>query len=111
MRVLLAAGAAAKTVEEFESEGFKVSVLGGAVHSVVAALDPGGRIGRHRAVVDQVLVVVAGAARVAGEDQEWVEVGPGQMAIWRAGESHETRSDLGVVAIILEAGGLADAFA
>ena len=111
MRVLRAADAAAKKVADFGSEGFTVSVLGRAVHSVLAQLAPDGRIGRHPADVDQVFVVVAGGATVSGADQERVQVGPGQVVIWRAGESHETRSDVGVLAIILEADGLADAFA
>ncbi len=110
MRVLLAEGAAAKVVADFGSEGFTVSILGRALHSVLAQLGPGGRIGRHPADVDQAFIVIAGAAIVSGEDHERLEVGPGQVVIWGAGESHETRSDEGVVAIILEAEGLADAF-
>jgi len=74
---------------------------------VIARLEAGGCIGRHPAVVGQLLVLLSGAATVTGDDGQPVEIVPGQAALWAAGESHETRSRTGMVAAIVEADGLA----
>ncbi len=58
-------------------------------------LDHRGVIGRHDAVVAQLLVVVAGGVEVA--------IGPGCAALWAAGESHQTRSRGGLTAVVIEA--------
>jgi quercetin dioxygenase-like cupin family protein len=110
MRVLGAEDLTIRNVDQFGSAGFAVSVLG-RTHSVVAHLEPGGRIGRHPAPVDQALVVLSGVVTVCGEDGEAVEIAAGRMAVWAAGESHETGTANGAIAVILEADGLAASLA
>ncbi|MFI7546858.1 cupin domain-containing protein [Actinoplanes sp. NPDC049599] len=73
---------------------------GGAV--TVLHVDAGGEIGRHPAPVDQLLVVVAGQARVQGGDGTWAGIGAGQAVVWRAGEEHTTRTDAGLTALVVE---------
>ncbi|GAA4212952.1 hypothetical protein [Actinocatenispora rupis] len=68
------------------------------------AVAPGGVIGTHPAVSHQVLLIVAGAGWVAGEDGAPVPVTAGQAAYWAPGERHTTGSDTGLTAIALEGG-------
>jgi mannose-6-phosphate isomerase-like protein (cupin superfamily) len=109
VRVIDAASLPGRIVNDFGSHGFSVVPVGASVHGVMARLERDGRIGRHLAVEDQVLVVLTGHATVSGDNRESVEVGPGQLVVWRAGEEHETRTSGGLTALILEADGLADA--
>jgi quercetin dioxygenase-like cupin family protein len=97
-----------RPVPDFGSRDFAIAPIAGAAHSSLVTLGPQGRIGRHPAAVDQLFFVLSGDAVVSGDDGEPVTVRPGQVASWRAGETHETRSDAGLVALVLEADGLSD---
>ena len=74
---------------------------------------PRGVIGRHPAAGRQLLAVVSGDATVSGHDGVAVEIGPGQAAVWEPNEPHETRSEHGLTALVVEGdldiGGLAGA--
>jgi quercetin dioxygenase-like cupin family protein len=95
---------AMRAVTEYGSEGFTVAPISRADGAFVACLrlEPGGRIGRHLAVNSQLLLLVEGDATVSGEDGVEVALVPGQAALWRRGESHETRSDAGMLAFVTE---------
>jgi quercetin dioxygenase-like cupin family protein len=69
-------------------------------------LAPGGRIARHPASVPQILAVIAGAGWVSGDDGHEHPIETGHAAFWEAGESHETRTDEGLTAIVIEGDGL-----
>lgn len=90
MRVVGLTEQADQAVEAFDSTGFTVAHVSGSANVTCAHLDAGGRIGRHDAPVDQLLVVVVGGCTVSGPDGAMREVGPGQGALWSAGEPHET---------------------
>ena len=98
---------AARNISSFGSSGFGVVPVAADAHVVVAKLAPGGIIARHPAVVDQVLVVLSGEAGVSGEDAVKQVLRPGSAALWVAGESHETSSEVGMTALIVENDGLA----
>jgi len=66
-------------------------------------LAAGGVIGSHPATVPQLLLVVAGAGWVRAGGAERVPIAAGQAAFWTAGEHHETTTDTGLTAIVLEA--------
>jgi quercetin dioxygenase-like cupin family protein len=103
MRILDLRRAGARPINSFDSRDFDlVPLLRGEAHVAVARLGPGGRIGRHPAVVAQVLVVVEGTARVSGADGAPMDLGPGLAALWEAGEEHETRTEHGLLAVIVE---------
>lgn len=110
MRVFPVGELTAREVTSFGSSGFGVVPVAAAAHVVVARLAPGGRIGRHPAVVDQCLVVLSGEAEVSGEDGVVHVLHPGAAALWTAGESHETFSKPGLSAVIIESAGFAAAF-
>jgi quercetin dioxygenase-like cupin family protein len=91
-------------VADFSSVGFAVSDLGRIRDSRLSCLrlDAGGRIGRHPAVGRQLLLLIDGDASVSGTDGVAVVLRPGQAVIWSPGEQHETRSDTGMLALVLE---------
>lgn len=65
-----------------------------------------GVVGYHPAVVDQLFVVVSGEGWVRGEGDERVPIVAGQAAFWMAGEGHESGSEAGMVALVIEGEGL-----
>ncbi len=79
---------------------------GSAVQAAVFRLGAGGRVARHPAVVPQILAVLEGEGTVAGADGHFVAVTAGEAVFWAAGEEHETRSERGMTALVLEAEGL-----
>lgn len=66
-------------------------------------LDPSGVVGKHRAAVPQLFVVVEGSGRVRVKDQE-APVEAGQAVLWEAGGEHESRAGPeGMTVVVLEA--------
>jgi len=76
---------------------------GMSVQAACFRLTPGGRIVRHPATVPQILAVVAGSGWVSGADGREERIEAGRAAFWEAGEGHETRTDDGLEAIVIEA--------
>src|SRR5579884_1419327 len=66
-------------------------------------LGPGGVLGYHRATTHQLLLVVAGEGRVRAGDEPPRPIVAGQAAYWQPGEEHETTTDSGLTALVLEA--------
>jgi quercetin dioxygenase-like cupin family protein len=80
--------------------GFQVAIF---------RIGPGGRIARHPATVPQLLAVLDGTGRVSGGDGVEIAIGPGDAVAWQAGEEHETVSEAGMTALIVEGDGLVPA--
>lgn len=110
VRVISTGELTARNITSFGSEGFGVVPIAAEAHVVLARLAPGAVIGRHQAVVDQCLIVLGGEAEVSGADGVVHVLHQGSAALWRADESHETRSRTGLTAIVVESAGLAAAF-
>jgi GrpB-like predicted nucleotidyltransferase (UPF0157 family)/quercetin dioxygenase-like cupin family protein len=74
------------------------------VRVAVLHLPPGGRVGRHPAVVRQLFAVVAGSGWVSGGDGERRALGTGYGAVWEPGEAHdaEADADTGLTAVCVE---------
>jgi quercetin dioxygenase-like cupin family protein len=68
-------------------------------------LEAGGLIGRHAAIMPQLFCVVAGGGWVSGEDGARVPIRPGEAAWWDRDELHESGTDTGMTAIVLESDG------
>jgi quercetin dioxygenase-like cupin family protein len=62
----------------------------------------GGFIPRHPATGPQLFAVVEGTGWVSGDDGKRVPVKPGIAAFWELGESHESGTDDGMKAIVVE---------
>ena len=74
---------------------------GAAVQVAVFRLAPGGRIGRHAATVPQILAVVEGSGWASGDGGSH-PLGPGDAVFWSKGEEHETWTEEGLAAVVLE---------
>jgi quercetin dioxygenase-like cupin family protein len=99
-------------VDAYGSTGVALSPLtpplaqGVPVQAACFRLAPGGRIGRHPASVPQLLAVVEGSGWVCGADGEAQAIGAGEAVWWESGEDHETGTDDGLTAIVIEGDGV-----
>ena len=102
-------------IDDYGSEGVTIAPLtaplvsGVPLQAACFRIEPGGRIGRHQASVAQLLAVVDGSGWVSGADGEPQAVSAGQAVWWQAGEEHETWTESGLTAIVIEAEGLVPA--
>ena len=76
------------------------------VQAAIFRLARSGRIARHPATVPQILAVLEGAGRVSGADGQFQPIAAGEAVFWSAGEDHETETEDGLTALVLEADGL-----
>jgi hypothetical protein len=62
-----------------------------------------GVIGYHQAVTPQLFLIVEGKGWVrGGSSDERMPIGMGQAAFWEKGEWHESGTDTGMTAIVME---------
>lgn len=76
---------------------------GSLVQATIFRVAPSGRIARHPATVAQILAVLEGAGRVSGAEGEFQPISAGEAVFWTADEEHETQTDDGLTALVLEA--------
>lgn len=76
--------------------------LNGEAHVGCMHIGAGGVVGYHQATLPQLFLVVQGMGWVRGAEERRVQVSAGQAAWWEAGEWHESGSDDGMVAIVIE---------
>ena len=65
-------------------------------------LEGNGIIGYHEAPVNQILYVVQGEGFVCNEQKEYKKIQAGEAVFWMKGEWHETKTDTGLTAIVIE---------
>ncbi|WP_294741944.1 cupin [uncultured Exiguobacterium sp.] len=65
-------------------------------------LDKDGVVGYHQAVVPQLLLIVEGEGLVRGETDDYIKVQCGEAVFWNQGEWHETKTNKGLTAIVIE---------
>ncbi|MEK5237876.1 cupin [Paenibacillus sp. FSL L8-0470] len=73
-----------------------------AAHIGCMHLQENGVIGYHQAVVPQLLLIIEGEGYVRGEAAEYVPVQAWDAVFWEKDEWHETRTDTGLTAIVIE---------
>jgi quercetin dioxygenase-like cupin family protein len=76
-------------------------------HVVVIEVAPGGVVARHPAVVRQLFAVLSGSGWVSGADGERELIRAGEAVLWEPGEEHESGSEKGLTALVVEAESLA----
>ena len=101
-----AASAFAPSDDRLDNVTVAPLVAPGGVRAAMFRLAPGGRIARHPATTPQVLAVVEGSGRVSGDDGVFEAIAAGEAVFWAAGEEHETESEGGMTALVLEADAL-----
>ncbi|NYG57727.1 quercetin dioxygenase-like cupin family protein [Nocardioides daedukensis] len=104
MRVFHLGAIPHRMIDAHDSIGFSVGALGisADAHLVVVRLKPGGTIGGHPAPGRQLLLVIDGDATVTGGQGDQRTVGPGEAAVWEAGEQHTTSSVNGLLGFLVE---------
>lgn len=65
-----------------------------------------GVIGYHQAAMPQLLLILSGEGEVRGDAEEYVQVQAGDAVFWEKDEWHETRTDQGLTAIVIESADL-----
>src|SRR5262245_2461734 len=85
----------------------RVRRLAPEAHVVVIEIGPGGLVARHPAVVAQLFVVVRGSGWVSGADGGRQAIRAGEAVLWDKGEEHESGSDEGMTALVVETDSLA----
>ncbi|MGG1343896.1 cupin [Bacillus thuringiensis] len=94
-----------KQISAFQSNFIMSKIVNhqGNVHIGAMHLQENGIIGYHEAVVSQLLLIMDGEGYVCGADKEKVKIRAGQAVFWEKGEFHETSTEHGLLAIIMEA--------
>ena len=65
-------------------------------------LDRKGIVGYHQAVGPQLLLILNGEGYVRNEKEEYFKVEAGDAVFWENDEWHETKTDVGLTAIVIE---------
>jgi quercetin dioxygenase-like cupin family protein len=65
-------------------------------------LDQNGVVGFHQAVVPMLLLVLNGEGFVTTDQVEYIKVQAGDVVFWKKDEWHETKSEKGLTAIVVE---------
>ena len=93
-----------RQIDAFDSVDAWVRGVSRRVDQVVfIQIGPGGVLGRHPAAAQQLFAVVSGSGWVSGADGERELVSTGDVVIWEPGEEHESGSDDGMTATVVEA--------
>lgn len=85
------------------SVGARVRRLAAGAHVVVIEVEPGGLVARHPAAGFQLFAVVSGSGWVSGGEGGREPIASGQAVVWDPGEEHESGSDEGMTALVVEA--------
>lgn len=95
----------AHPITQFDSHGVSIGRCArfrGDVQVGYFYVEAGGVVGYHPATARQLFMVVTGHGWVRGEEEARTPIRPGQAAFWEAGESHESGSESGMTAIVIE---------
>jgi quercetin dioxygenase-like cupin family protein len=80
-----------------------LSIFEGArIQAAIFRVEPGGRLLRHPATFPQILAVLEGSGEVSGADGVDEPIEEGEAVFWHEGEEHETKSAVGLTALIIE---------
>jgi hypothetical protein len=94
-----------KNIDRYHSSGFvlaRVLQLFDEAAVNCAYLRSGGHIGYHQATIPQLFLVVQGDGWVRGESLPKTSIKAGQAAFWEKEEWHESGTETGMVAVIIE---------
>lgn len=63
---------------------------------------PNGKLGHHQAVTSQLFLLVQGEGWIRGETEEKLAIREGRAIFWEQGEWHESGTETGMTAVIIE---------
>ncbi|MEK3705158.1 cupin [Paenibacillus sp. FSL R7-0198] len=104
MRIFQFKQESGKKITKFESNFVmsRITQTNKAAHIGCMHLAEGGIVGYHQAVVSQLLLIVSGEGWVRGEANEYIKVHCGEAVLWDKDEWHETKTEAGLMAIVIE---------
>ena len=94
-----------RTIGDYQSSGFVISRVAHLFDEATincAYLDSNGLIGYHQAVNSQLFLVIQGEGWVRGESPDKTSIQAGQAAYWNKAEWHESGTETGMIAMIIE---------
>ncbi len=94
-----------KSVDRYASSGFVISRIARLFDEAVvhcAYLSPQGVIGYHQTTACQLFLVVQGEGWARGEEPDRTPIKTGQAAYWEKDEWHESGTETGMTAVIIE---------
>ncbi|MEH7379490.1 cupin domain-containing protein [Bacillus sp. JJ1533] len=93
-----------KQISQFHSDFIMSRIIQTSKPAQIGCMHLGknGIVGYHQAVVPQLLLVINGEGYVKNEKEEYIKVGPGDAVFWEKNEWHETKTDSGLMAIVIE---------
>ncbi|MFB5269523.1 cupin [Paenibacillus enshidis] len=93
-----------RVITKFDSNFImsRILKLSGQSYIGCAHLEREGIIGYHQAPTPQLFLIVNGDGRIRGSDNIDYYITQGDAVYWEKGEWHETRTDSGLTAIIIE---------
>ena len=71
-------------------------------HVVTMNIEPNGVIGLHQAMTNQLFIVLQGTGWVRGQSDELIPIKEKDWIFWSKDEWHETRSEFGMLALVIE---------
>jgi quercetin dioxygenase-like cupin family protein len=98
----------AHPIEQFGTQGValvRIAELDESSRIGYFRIAPGGVIGHHQTTTDQLFMVLQGHGWVRGGEGEIVPIRAGHAAFWTAGEWHESGSETGMEAVVIEVSG------
>lgn len=93
-----------KNISAFQSDFIMSRIIQttNGAHIGCMHLEENGVIGYHQAVIPQLLLVVSGEGFVRADGEDYVKVQSGDAVYWKKDEWHETKTDKGLTAIVIE---------
>ena len=105
MRIFRYDSGAGREIQEYNSSNVFISPIlqiekDAVIH--LMSFDPQGIIGTHQAGGPQVLLIIQGEGWVRSESPEPIPVAVGDAVFWDVGEWHESGSEAGMTALVIE---------
>ena len=94
-----------RAIDQYNSSGFTVSKIAHLFDEAFincAYLDKNGIIAYYQATIPQLFLVVQGEGWVRGESLQRISIQAGQAAYWEKDEWHESGTETGMTAMIVE---------
>ena len=94
-----------RPIDNFGSENFILSRIARLTTEARVScfhLGPKGKVGYHQAVIPQLLLVMQGAGWVRNETSGQVPIKMGCAVFWNKAEWHESSTDTGMTALVIE---------
>lgn len=104
MRIFQFKQESGKKITKFESNFLmsRITQTHKEAHIGCMHLAESGVVGYHQTVVPQLLLIVSGEGWVRGEANEYIKVHCGEAVLWDKDEWHETKTEAGLMAIVIE---------